>query len=166
MTQHSCRGIAECTTSISNCRAPWDARLRQMQDKRCFCLPLCSLSPALPSSSHPLFCLDGRQAPSCFSRGRRCVADLNVTAEGGKKRSAVGLLEIEGCGGSEPNKLCWEAELSLSLSLFSFSSSSPAPGGVLPASTCSPEMPLRLSWTISTCHVDYLPQHEAKGADM
>ena len=35
----------------------------------------------------------------------------------------------------------WALSLSLFL-FFSFSSSSPAPGGVLPASTCSPEMPL------------------------
>lgn len=47
-----------------------------MQDKRCCCLPLRSVSPALPSSPHrpP----NGRRAPSRVSR---CMADQNVTAE-------------------------------------------------------------------------------------
>lgn len=54
-------GIADCPTCTSNCHTPWDARLRQMQDKRWCCLPLRSFPPALPSSSHLLF------APSCFS---------------------------------------------------------------------------------------------------
>lgn len=97
-----------------------------MQDKRCRCLLLCSFSPALPSSSHPLFASTGDGPPSCFTWAGLDVADLNVMAEGGKKKRVGGFVEIEGCGGSEPNKLCREAVLPLPLSC----SVLRAPGGV------------------------------------
>lgn len=51
-----------------------------MQDKRCCCLPQCSFSPALPSSSHLLFASTGDRPPPASVR-QRCVADLNVTAK-------------------------------------------------------------------------------------
>lgn len=91
-----------------------------MQDKRCCCLPLCSFSPALPSSSHLLFASTG-DGPFLLQSSRRCVADLNVMTE--EKEGWVGLQRLRAVVGQNPTscagRLCF---LFLSLSLFCFHS--------------------------------------------
>lgn len=106
MTQHLCQRLlnvphAALLSNAVGCQAQTDAGQKVLLFTSMFLFSCASF--ILPSS----VCIQGRQAPSCFSRTGWSECDGR-----GKKR-AGGFAETEGCGGSEPNKLCWEATLSL-----------------------------------------------------
>lgn len=137
MTQHLCQGLLNAphaSLTVTHCRMPGFDRCRTKGAVIYHYVP-----SLLPSFHPPILCLPLRETgPLLLQSGRCCVADLNVMAE----------VEKMCGGGSEPNKLCWKAVFSSSL----FYS---APGGALPASTCSPEVLVCLWWTIMACHAGY-----------
>lgn len=114
MTQHPCQGllsVPHAFLTVTRRRMPGSDRCRTKGAVVYRYVP-----SLLPSLHPPVLCLPLREMrPFLLQSSRRCVADLNVMAEEKEGRWVwVGVVEIEGCGGSEPNKLCWEAVLSLS----------------------------------------------------
>lgn len=148
MTQHLCQGLLNVTRAsltVTHCRMPGSDRCRTKGAVVYRYVP--SLLPSLhPPSSHSLFISTGDRPPRVSVTQVLCGWS---ECDGSKEKKCSGE-EIESCSGSKPNKLCWKAVLFLTSPFFL------APGGALPASTCSAEMPLCLPWTINMCHADYL----------
>lgn len=139
MTQHLCQrllNVPHASLTVTHCRMPGSDRCGTKG-----AVVYHYVSSLLPSLHPSIACLPQWETGSLLRQsGRCCVADMSVTAE----KWEVGFVEIEGYGGSEPNKLCRKAVLPVSLTPL-------APGGV---STCSPGMPLCLSWMIIPHHAD------------
>lgn len=150
MTQHPCRGllnVPHASLTVTHPRMPGSDRYRTKGAVVFRYVP-----SLLPSIHPPILCLPLREtAPSCFSRAGAVWLIWMwwggwVCRNGGPWWVRTQQAVLGGCA--------------LFLPLFL-----PAPGGVLPASTCSPEVPCCLSRTITTCHADYLPT-QGKEADM
>ena len=111
MTQHPWRGtlsIPHASLTVTRRRMPDSDRCRTKGAVVYRYVP-----SLLPSLHPPILCLPLRETgplPASVKQGavwliwmwRHC---------GGEKEAAWRFVEIEGCGGSEPNKLCWEAVL-------------------------------------------------------
>lgn len=107
--------VPHATLTVTRCRMPGTDRCRTKGAVVYGYVP-----SLLPSLHPPLPCLPLRETgPFLLQSSRRCVADRKVMAQ--EKGGWVWFLENEGCGGSEPNKLCC-ATCALSL-LFFFSPS-------------------------------------------
>lgn len=118
MTQHLCQNLLKAphaSLTVRHCRMPASDWGRTKG-----AVVYHFVSSLLLSFYPPILYLPQQEAepPLLRQSGRCCAADLNVTA--GRCECGWVFVEHEGCGGSEPNKLCREAVPCLSLLSFFF----------------------------------------------
>lgn len=112
MTQHLCQGklnVPHASLTVTRRRMPGSERCRTKG------AVVYHYVHSLLSSLHPpILCLPLQETGPLLLQSGSAVWLIWMWRQ--RKKRAGGFVEIEGCGGSKPNKLCWEAVLSLLLS--------------------------------------------------